>query len=164
MGYFGSFSEFIIIEMLEHYDVFARINLNLCTGGRATIIDGRSVADVIKQEVKKEVKLLKSQVDKAPGLAVIVAGCQRSSMLYVENKTIACDEVGITSMCEKLPENVSEDQILATIRKYNEDPSTHGILVQLPLPKVNVHTSNKNTVHMQQNKISFNTLAICIQE
>ena len=91
---------------------------------------------------------MKSQVGKAPGLAVIVAGSQRSSMLYVQNKTIACEEVGISSACEKLPEDVSEEQILATIRKYNEDPSTHGILVQLPLPKVNAHTDNSNSVQL----------------
>ena len=106
------------------------------------------MADDIKQEVAKEVKLMKSQVGKAPGLAVIVAGSQRSSMLYVQNKTIACEEVGISSACEKLPEDVSEEQILATIRKYNEDPSTHGILVQLPLPKVNAHTDNTNSVQI----------------
>ena len=111
------------------------------------------MADDIKQEVAKEVKLMKSQVGKAPGLAVIVAGSQRSSMLYVQNKTIACEEVGISSACEKLPENVSEEQILATIRKYNEDPSTHGILVQLPLPKVNAHTDNTNSVQTLCSKI-----------
>ena len=161
LGEYGKRLKVISVYFLLAYDylivrpdILSRTYLNFCTGSRATIIDGKSVADDIKQEVTKEVKLMKSQVGKAPGLAVIVAGSQRSSMLYVQNKTIACDEVGISSVCEKLPEDVSEEQILATIRKYNEDPSTHGILVQLPLPKVNAHTDNTNSVNfMQQNMI-----------
>ncbi|KAI5070200.1 hypothetical protein GOP47_0014543 [Adiantum capillus-veneris] len=104
-------------------------------GEEAIIIDGKSVADEIKQVVAKEVATFKKSVGKTPGLGVIFVGTRRESELYVHNKTIACAETGIASSCTKLSENASEEEVLASVMKYNEDPSVDGILVQLPLPK-----------------------------
>lgn len=102
---------------------------------KATIMDGKSVADKIKQEVAMEVTMMKETAGKVPGLGVILVGTRRDSEIYVYNKTLACTETGISSSCAKLPENTSEEEVVSTIKKYNDDPSVHGILVQLPLPK-----------------------------
>ncbi|MCO5582674.1 hypothetical protein L7F22_036573 [Adiantum nelumboides] len=104
-------------------------------GNKAIIIDGKSVADEIKQVVAKDVANFKNSVGKAPGLGVIFVGTRRESELYVHNKTIACAEAGMASSCTRLSENASEEEVLASVKKYNEDPSVDGILVQLPLPK-----------------------------
>ncbi|KAH7284297.1 hypothetical protein KP509_34G047700 [Ceratopteris richardii] len=104
-------------------------------GGEAVLIDGKSVADDIKQVVAKDVALFKELVGRPPGLGVVFVGSRKASEIYVHNKTLACDETGISSSCTKLPEGASEEDVLASIRNYNEDPSVDGILVQLPIPK-----------------------------
>lgn len=105
-------------------------------GIEATIIDGKTVADGIKQVLATNVELMRKASGKVPGLAVIVVGTRKDSELYVHNKTVACIETGIASSCTKLPEHVSEEEVIAIVKKYNNDPSMDGILVQLPLPQV----------------------------
>lgn len=104
-------------------------------GIEATIIDGKTVADGIKQVLATNVELMRKASGKVPGLAVIVVGTRKDSELYVHNKTVACIETGIASSCTKLPEHVSEEEVIAIVKKYNNDPSMDGILVQLPLPQ-----------------------------
>ncbi|KAI5066872.1 hypothetical protein GOP47_0017400 [Adiantum capillus-veneris] len=102
----------------------------------AAIIDGKMIAEKIRQEVTEEVTRLKSQTGgKVPGLAVVLVGSRKDSETYVRSKKKACKEVGIASFGEDLPESSSEEDVLAVVRKFNEDPSVHGILIQLPLPK-----------------------------
>lgn len=71
-----------------------------------------------------------------PGLAVILVGDRKDSASYVRNKKKACESVGIKSVDVCLPEDSSEEDVLKYILSFNEDPSIHGILVQLPLPSV----------------------------
>ncbi|KAH7426930.1 hypothetical protein KP509_10G022400 [Ceratopteris richardii] len=79
---------------------------------------------------------LKSQTNgKVPGLAVVLVGSRKDSETYVRSKKKACKEVGIISLEENLPVDSSEEEVLNIVRKFNDDPSVHGILVQLPLPK-----------------------------
>jgi Tetrahydrofolate dehydrogenase/cyclohydrolase, catalytic domain/Tetrahydrofolate dehydrogenase/cyclohydrolase, NAD(P)-binding domain len=71
----------------------------------------------------------------APGLAAVLVGSRKDSETYVRSKKKACEEVGIASFGTELPEDVTEGELLEVVRSYNADPSVHGILVQLPLPK-----------------------------
>ena len=101
----------------------------------ATIIDGKKIADEIRQEVKRETDALKSNKGVTPGLAFILVGDNPASQAYVRMKGKACEEMGFYSVTEKLSSDTSEEFLLRLIERFNLDPRIHGILVQLPLPK-----------------------------
>ncbi|CAN6195598.1 unnamed protein product, partial [Urochloa humidicola] len=101
----------------------------------ATIIDGKSIAEDIRLHIAEEVRQMKSAVGHVPGLAVVLVGDRRDSESYVRYKTKGCEEVGIKSLLAKLPGNCTEDEVMDSVSRFNEDPSVHGILVQLPLPQ-----------------------------
>lgn len=100
----------------------------------AKIIDGKAVASKIREGIKKEVEELKEK-GIVPGLVTILVGENPASVSYVTAKQKTAHELGFYSVQENLPENVSEEELLKMIEKYNQDPQIHGILVQLPLPK-----------------------------
>ncbi len=100
----------------------------------ATIISGTEVSKQMKDEMKEEVTGLKAK-GLEPCLAVILVGEDPASKVYVNNKKKACDYIGIRSLETKLPADTTTEQLLDVIRGYNEDPTVHGILCQLPLPK-----------------------------
>lgn len=100
----------------------------------AELIDGKAIASVVRQEVKQEVIEMKANTGSVPGLAVVLVGDRKDSETYVRNKKKACEEVGIQSFGSDLPADVTEEEVLQIVRDYNENPSVHGILVQLPLP------------------------------
>jgi methylenetetrahydrofolate dehydrogenase (NADP+)/methenyltetrahydrofolate cyclohydrolase len=100
----------------------------------ARIIDGKALAAQVRAEVKSKVAAL-AQRGIRPGLAVVLAGDDPASKVYVRNKTRACEEVGLRSQQIDYPASVSQEELMACIRKLNADPEVHGILVQLPLPK-----------------------------
>jgi methylenetetrahydrofolate dehydrogenase (NADP+)/methenyltetrahydrofolate cyclohydrolase len=100
----------------------------------ARIIDGKSLAARLRQQLVPRIDALKAS-GHAPGLAVILVGDDPASAVYVRNKIKSCEECGIRSLFERLPATVSEAELLAVIARLNADPSIHGILVQLPLPK-----------------------------
>ena len=99
----------------------------------AKIIDGVAVSAIIRKELKARVDAL-GQRGIVPGLAVIVAGNDPASAVYVRNKIRACAEIGIQSFRYDFPPDVATQTILQLIRQLNERPDVHGILVQLPLP------------------------------
>ncbi len=99
----------------------------------ALIIDGKSVAQTIRQEIQQKVQTLQQQ-GKTPGLAVILVGKNPSSEVYVNMKAKACQETGIHSITERLPDDISEQELLQRVHYYNHHPEYHGLLVQLPLP------------------------------
>ncbi len=101
----------------------------------AQILDGKSIAQEIREEIKKEVMELKEKHGVVPGLVTILVGENPASVSYVTAKQRTAHELGFYSVQENLPENVSEDELLKLIDKYNRDEKIHGILVQLPLPK-----------------------------
>ncbi|TYH62738.1 hypothetical protein ES332_D07G140500v1 [Gossypium tomentosum] len=78
---------------------------------------------------------MKESIGKVPGLAVILVGQRRDSLTYVRNKIKACEEAGIKSVVAEFPDSCAEEDIMTSLSKFNEDPSVHGILVQLPLPE-----------------------------
>jgi methylenetetrahydrofolate dehydrogenase (NADP+) / methenyltetrahydrofolate cyclohydrolase len=101
----------------------------------AEIIDGKKVASEIREELKKKCDWLKSVTLDVPGLVTILVGDNPASQSYVGSKARACEQVGMRSRIEKLPEDISENDLLEIVEKYNQDDQFHGILVQLPLPK-----------------------------
>ncbi|KDO87307.1 hypothetical protein CISIN_1g022295mg [Citrus sinensis] len=102
---------------------------------KATIIDGKAVAQTIRSEIAEEVRLLSEKYGKVPGLAVVIVGGRKDSQSYVSMKRKACAEVGIKSFDIDLPEQVSEAELISKVHELNVMPDVHGILVQLPLPK-----------------------------
>ncbi len=100
----------------------------------ASIIDGRKVAALIRESVKKDVDHWINEGHRPPRLQVILVGENPASQTYVSAKTKACLEVGIESNTLRLPDTVSEKELRGIIHKYNRDHEVDGILVQLPLP------------------------------
>lgn len=99
----------------------------------AQIIDGKAISAKIKDELKEEVARKKAE-GKQIALAVIQVGNDPASTVYVGNKKKACAYIGIDSVSYELPEETSQDELLALIDKLNDDPKITGILVQLPVP------------------------------
>ncbi|XP_050363366.1 bifunctional protein FolD 2 [Argentina anserina] len=102
---------------------------------QAKIIDGKAIAQTIRNEIAEEVRHLSQKYGKVPGLAVVIVGSRKDSQSYVSMKRKACTEVGIKSVDIDLPENVSLEDLLAKVQELNVNPDVHGILVQLPLPR-----------------------------
>lgn len=101
----------------------------------ATIIDGKSIAESILQEIKEKSFRLKEEKGIQPGLAFLLVGENPASHVYVRMKGKACDQCGFHSVTIQLPETTSEVDVLSQIDRWNIDPDIHGILVQMPLPK-----------------------------
>ncbi|WP_022854024.1 bifunctional methylenetetrahydrofolate dehydrogenase/methenyltetrahydrofolate cyclohydrolase FolD [Thermodesulfatator atlanticus] len=110
----------------------------------AKIISGKEISQEIREELKKEVKELKEKHGVTPGLVTILVGENPASVSYVTAKQRTAHDLGFHSVQENLPEDVSEDELLKMIEKYNNDPAIHGILVQLPLPK---HISEQKVLY-----------------
>ena len=98
------------------------------------IIDGKKEAEILRQEIKKEIESLKSKNNKVPGLAVILIGDFAPSQIYVKNKEKSAKEVGINSNVIRYSKDVTEKEVLKKIEDLNNDNDVSGILVQLPLP------------------------------
>jgi methylenetetrahydrofolate dehydrogenase (NADP+)/methenyltetrahydrofolate cyclohydrolase len=101
----------------------------------AKLIDGKALAQSIRERIAKDVADLRANTGVRPGLAAILVGDDPASHLYVKNKQKACDAAGIYVDEHRLPASMSQADLLALIEKKNADQKVHGILVQLPLPK-----------------------------
>ncbi|MEK7269018.1 MAG: bifunctional methylenetetrahydrofolate dehydrogenase/methenyltetrahydrofolate cyclohydrolase FolD [Nitrospirota bacterium] len=101
----------------------------------ARVIDGKALAQGIRERIAKDVVELHAKSGIRPGLAAILVGDDPASKLYVKNKQKACDAAGIYVDEHKLAASTTQAELLALIEKVNADPKVHGILVQLPLPK-----------------------------
>ena len=100
----------------------------------ARIIDGKALAAEVRNSLVARVAHLTTSGQR-PGLAVILVGDDPASAVYVRNKGVACEQVGIRSTIDRLPADTTEIALLARIGQLNADPEVHGILVQTPLPK-----------------------------
>lgn len=98
-------------------------------------IDGKAVAQELRQSLAVEVKQLQDDRGITPGLTVILVGEDPASQVYVRNKVRQTQEVGMISNEIRMPADTSQEALLAELDKLNNDPAVHGILVQLPLPK-----------------------------
>lgn len=101
----------------------------------ATLIDGKAHAAALRAAIAAETARLKSEHGLVPGLATVLVGDDPASHVYVANKNKTAEALGFKSVHHFLPATASEADVLAVVRTLNADPSVHGILVQLPLPK-----------------------------
>lgn len=99
------------------------------------ILDGKLVAQAIKNELKEKTLILKRDKSITPGLALLLVGDNPASKVYVNSKAKSCGDLGFMSIIYELPANTSEEKVLKIIDEWNNNPLIHGILVQLPLPK-----------------------------
>ena len=110
----------------------------------AQIIDGKAIAEQIRAEIKHEVEALKLKHGTLPGLAVVLVGEDPASEVYVRNKRIDCEKVGIKSIEYRKPADFPEADLLKLIDELNHNPEVDGILVQLPVPD-----------HIDENKVLY---------
>ena len=101
----------------------------------ATLIDGKKLSALIREEIKLDASEFERKYGRKIGLAVILAGENPASKIYVRNKIVACEETGIKSFEYYLPESVTTEQLLELVETINSDENIDGLLVQLPLPK-----------------------------
>ena len=101
----------------------------------ATILDGKKLAADMRADIAQQVATLKAEKGVTPGLGVILIGVDPASTSYVTAKEKACEEAGMYSQDVRVPAETTQAEALALVRRMNEDPRIHGILVQLPLPK-----------------------------
>ncbi len=99
------------------------------------LLDGKALSEKIKEEVKVEVAQLVEEKQITPGLAVILVGNDAASATYVASKAKSCKNAGIYSVVHEMPESITQEELLETIQRMNENPKLDGILVQLPLQK-----------------------------
>lgn len=99
------------------------------------ILDGKKIAQDIRNELKSDIAKLKASGSDVPGLVAILVGDNSASEIYVRNKAKACEEIGMRAKTEKHPADMKEEDLLKLIDYYNHNKEYQGILVQLPLPK-----------------------------
>ncbi|CAL1386996.1 unnamed protein product [Linum trigynum] len=126
----------------------------------AKVIDGKLVAQQIREEIAAEVSRMKDAIGAVPGLAVILVGDRKDSATYVRNKKKACEAAGINSFEVRLQEDSAEAEVLKHIAAFNDDPAVHGILVQLPLPKHMNEENVLNAVSIEKDVDGFHPLNI----
>ncbi len=110
------------------------MNVGLWYNSSMNLIDGKALAAKMQAELKVKVDKLK-EADNVPGLAVILVGEDPASQIYVRNKARQATAIGLNSSVVRLPETVTEQELLDLIEQYNQSEQWHGILVQLPLPE-----------------------------
>ena len=124
------------------------------------IIDGKKEAEIIRNEIKKEISDLKKKSGKTPSLTVILIGDFAPSLLYVKNKEKSAREVGINSEIIRYPKNVSEKDILEKIKELNKNDEISGILVQLPLPSQISKEKIINAINPSKDVDGFNPINV----
>lgn len=101
----------------------------------AQIIDGKALAAKLQGQLTEKTAKLKEETGLVPGLVVILVGDNPASQVYVRNKKRSALAAGFHSEVVRVPETITQEELLDLIAKYNQDPAWHGVLVQLPLPK-----------------------------
>ena len=124
------------------------------------IIDGKKEAELLREEIRKEVFKIKESKNKVPGLTVILIGNYTPSQIYVKNKEKNSKEVGMNSDVIKYPDDVTEKEILDKIKELNNDQNVSGILVQLPLPKQIDKEKIINAIHPSKDVDGFNPVNV----
>ena len=124
------------------------------------IIDGKKEAEIIRNEIKKEISDLKKKSGKTPSLTVILIGDFAPSLIYVKNKEKSAREVGINSEIIRYPKNVSEKDILKKIEELNKNDEISGILVQLPLPSQISKEKIINAINPSKDVDGFNPINV----
>jgi methylenetetrahydrofolate dehydrogenase (NADP+)/methenyltetrahydrofolate cyclohydrolase len=126
----------------------------------AKIISGVEIAKQIREELKAEVAEMKEKHGVTPGLVTILVGENPASVSYVTAKQKTAHELGFYSVQDNQPADISEDALLSLIKKYNDDSSIHGILVQLPLPKHINETKVLYAIHPDKDVDGFHPVNV----
>jgi methylenetetrahydrofolate dehydrogenase (NADP+) / methenyltetrahydrofolate cyclohydrolase len=126
----------------------------------ATIIDGKAFAEGLRARIAIAVASLKKDHNLTPGLAVVLVGEDPASKVYVANKAKQTVEVGMNSWEHRLPAETSEADLLALVKRLNEDSSVHGILVQMPVPKHIDSAKVLNTINPAKDVDGFHVVNV----
>lgn len=126
----------------------------------AKIIDGKKVAQEVREAVAAEVAAMKAQGLPAPGLATVLVGEDPASQVYVRMKQKACAKAGIESYGYHLPATASQEEVESLVKELNDDPKINGILVQLPLPKGLDEERVLNTISLEKDVDGFHPVNI----
>ena len=126
----------------------------------AKIIDGKAIAESLREQVKQQVSERVAAGRSAPGLATVIIGDNPASKVYVRMKHKACQEAGIKSVGHELPADTPQEEAEALVRKLNDDPEIHGILVQLPLPAGLDEESVLNSISLKKDVDGFHPINI----
>lgn len=126
----------------------------------AQLIDGKALAAQVRQEVEEGVAAFIADGWAAPGLAVVLVGCDAASQVYVENKIRQTEAVGMRSERFLLPADTDESQLLTLIEQLNNNDAIHGILVQFPLPPQIDVSRVISAIHPSKDVDGFNPLNV----
>lgn len=126
----------------------------------AKIIDGKAIAESLREKIKEQVSERIAAGRPAPGLATVIIGDNPASKVYVRMKHKACQEAGIKSIGHELPADTSQEEVEALVRKLNANPEIHGILVQLPLPAGLDEESVLNSISLKKDVDGFHPINI----
>lgn len=126
----------------------------------ATLIDGKAIAEKLREEVKQRVEERAAKGLPMPGLATVLVGENPASKVYVRMKHKACEEAGIISIGHTLPADASQEEVETLVGKLNADPAIHGILVQLPLPAGLDEEKVLNSISLSKDVDGFHPLNI----
>jgi len=127
---------------------------------QAKLIDGKAIAEKLREEVKHQVEERVEKGLPAPGLATVMVGDNPASKVYVRMKHKACEEAGIISVGHTLPADASQEEVETLVRQLNDDPGIHGILVQLPLPAGLDEEKVLNTISLSKDVDGFHPINI----
>lgn len=126
----------------------------------ASIIDGKAIAEALRENVKESVSERASQGLPVPGLVTVIIGDNPASKVYVRMKQKACQEAGIFSVGHELPADATQEEVESLVRTLNADPQIHGVLVQLPLPAGLDEERVLNTISLQKDVDGFHPINI----
>lgn len=126
----------------------------------AQLIDGKQIAEKVREEVRQAVAEMKDKWDYTPGLATVLVGDDTASATYVRSKQRTCEELGIRSIGHHLPADTSQEALEALVAELNADPQVNGILVQLPLPKHLDEEAVLNAIGLEKDVDGFHPVNI----
>jgi len=126
----------------------------------STIINGKEIAQNLRNKLKEEIDKIKNTIGKVPGLAVVQVGNVAASSVYVKAKTKSAKEVGIEVIDHHLPEETSEKELLKIVSTLNNQNNVNGILVQLPLPKHINEQLVLDSIHPEKDADGFHPLNV----
>ncbi len=126
----------------------------------ASIIDGKAIAESVREQVRQSVAQMKEKYGYTPGLATVLVGEDPASATYVRSKRKTCEELGIRSIGHQLPADATQEQVEQLVASLNADPEVNGILVQLPLPKHLNEEAVLNTISLEKDVDGFHPVNI----
>lgn len=126
----------------------------------AKIIDGKAIAEGLREDVKRSVADRVAKGFPVPGLATVIVGNNPASKVYVRMKHKACQEAGILSVGHEMPTTATQEEVENLVRDLNQDPAIHGILVQLPLPAGLDEERVLSTISLQKDVDGFHPINI----